>query len=55
MNVKMLLGTLIGYTVAFLLFSIWDEKLNWTLWIAIMFGGTIGHIIMVNIDKRKKK
>jgi len=48
-----LLGTLLGFSVAFFLFGLWKGELDWSLWICLMIGGIIGHFIMVNIKERK--
>lgn len=54
MKLSILVGTLIGFTIGFFLFSFWTDDINWILWIAILIGGTAGHFIMVNIKGRKK-
>lgn len=54
MRLNILLGTLIGFTVAFFIFGFWKGNLAWSLWIALLIGGTIGHFVMVNVNERKK-
>lgn len=54
MRLNMLLGTLIGFTVAFFMLSFWRGHVDWSLWIALMIGGAIGHFIIAIISKHKK-
>jgi len=54
MKFNMLVGTLVGFTIAFFLFGLWKGNLDWSLWIALIIGGTVGHFIMVNVSERKK-
>lgn len=54
MRLNMLLGTLIGFTVAFFIFGFWKDNLDWSLWIALLAGGAIGHFIIAIISKHEK-
>ena len=55
MRLNMLLGTLIGFTIAFFMLSFLRGHVDWSLWIALMIGGAIGHFIMVNSSEHKKE
>ncbi len=54
MKLNMLLGTLIGFTIAFILYGFWKGMFDWSLWFALLIGGWIGHLIMANVHGRKK-
>ncbi|GAA0453726.1 hypothetical protein [Alkalibacillus silvisoli] len=42
-----LLGTLVGFTIAFIIRSLWVDELVWSQWIAWMIGGAIAYLIML--------
>ncbi|MBM7694982.1 hypothetical protein [Salimicrobium jeotgali] len=54
MKLKTLAGILMGFTIGFLLVSLWKTDLDWSLWGGLMIGGTVGHFIMVTLNRRKK-
>jgi len=46
-RIKSLLGTLAGFSIGFFLIGLWKGELDWSLWISILIGGTIGHSVIV--------
>ena len=52
---NMLLGTLIGFTIAFFILGFWRGHLDWSLWVALLAGGAIGHFTMVKSSEHKKE
>jgi hypothetical protein len=55
MNLKLniLLGTMIGLTIGFILMGFWQNEFDWKSWIVFLLFGTIGHFTMAYISKRK--
>ncbi|ASK63908.1 hypothetical protein CFK37_17970 [Virgibacillus phasianinus] len=52
----MLLGTLIGITIAFVAKGMWIDKFDWGPWVSSMIGGIIAYlIILVFIIMNRKK
>lgn len=53
MRLNMLIGTLLGFTIAFLIISIWKNDFDWSFWIFMLFGGTIGHLGIAFLTRKK--
>lgn len=55
MRLNILIGTLLGFTFAFLITSIWKNDFDWSFWLFMMLGGTIGHLGIAFLTHKKKK
>lgn len=55
MKLNMLLGTLIGFTVVFVVSGFWTNEFTWSWWAAMLIGGTIGHLIFAYFVQKSSK
>lgn len=53
MKLNILLGTLFGFSIVFIVGGLWTGEFNWGLWISMLIGGTIGHLIIAYLIKNR--
>ena len=51
----MLLGTLIGFTIAFVARGFWIDEFDWGQWLSSMIGGVLVYLVIIFFSYRKKK
>lgn len=55
MRLNMLIGTLLGFTFAFLIISILQNDFDWSYWLILLLGGTIGHLGIAFLTRKTNK
>jgi hypothetical protein len=51
----MLIGTLLGFTFVFIITGIWKNDFDWGFWLFMMLGGTIGHLGVAFLTRKKNR
>ena len=46
MRWNILFGIFIGFTLVFLVQGLWKNEFDWSWWIAMLIGGTIGYLLI---------
>jgi len=55
MNLNFLYAILSGFTISFVIYSYIQGEFNWSLWVAMLIGGTIGYLFMTCFNKKTNK
>lgn len=54
MKLNFLFGILSGFTIAFVIYGYIKGEFNWSFWVSMLIGGTIGHFMVAFFSNKKK-